>query len=68
MGEDRRPGGDRANLVSELRERVAFLERQGASEAELRRIIATLTQRIPELEAPTETPGEPESPGAPAQR
>jgi hypothetical protein len=61
--------GDRGELVEDLRERVAFLEREldrrGAAEAELRRIIAALTQRIPELEAPSETPGEPPESAAP---
>jgi hypothetical protein len=61
----RRPGADQTTdraLVDELKDRVAFLERElerrGEAEAELRRIIAALTQRIPELEAP-ETPSEP---------
>jgi hypothetical protein len=53
--------------VEELRARVAFLEaeveRRGASEAELRRIIAALTSRMPEIEAPRETI--PESPVSP---
>jgi hypothetical protein len=52
-------------LVDELRDRVGFLERQLESEqrahAELRRIIAGLVQRVPELEAPRnghETPAD----------
>jgi len=43
--------GDRAELVDELRDRVTFLERElgrrAGEAAELRRIIAALTQRIP---------------------
>jgi helix-turn-helix protein len=46
-------------LVDELRDRVGFLERQleteQAASAELRRIVAGLVQRVPELEAPSET-------------
>ena len=61
--------GNQTELVDELRSRVAFLEaeleRRGAAEAELRRIVAALTQRIPELEAPREPPGGMESADAP---
>jgi septal ring factor EnvC (AmiA/AmiB activator) len=50
-----REGGTEA-LVEELRDRVRFVEGQLEAErtasAELRRIVAALTQRIPELEAP----------------
>ncbi len=46
-------------LIDELRDRVGFLERQleteQAASAELRRIVAGLVQRVPELEAPSET-------------
>jgi Domain of unknown function (DUF1866) len=54
-------------LIDELRDRVAFLERQleteQAASAELRRIVAGLVQRVPELEPPRETTQEPrESP------
>jgi hypothetical protein len=49
-------GAVNRELVDELRDRVGFLERQLESEqrphAELRRIIAGLVQRVPELEAP----------------
>jgi hypothetical protein len=45
-------------LIDELRDRVGFLERQleteQAASAELRRIVAGLVQRVPELEAPSE--------------
>jgi hypothetical protein len=51
--------GDRAELVDELRDRVTFLarelERRADEAAELRRIIAALTSRTPEIEAPRET-------------
>ncbi len=43
-------------LLDELRDRVGFLERQldteQAASAELRRIVAGLVQRVPELETP----------------
>ena len=59
---------DRDELVGELRDRIAYLERQVEEERESRRradtIIAQLTQanaalaaRVPELEAPQEQPG-----------
>ncbi len=47
------------DLIDELRDRVGFLERQleteQAASAELRRLVAGLVQRVPELEAPSET-------------
>ena len=47
---------DRDELVSEMRSRIADLrvqlEAERTASAELRRIVAALTQRIPELEAP----------------
>jgi hypothetical protein len=53
---------DQTALVESLRGQVEFLQREldrrGEAEAELRRIIAALTQRIPELEPPRETPAE----------
>jgi hypothetical protein len=45
-------------LIEELRDRVRLLEE---ANRENRRIIAALTQRIPELEAPLEPPGGPQS-------
>jgi hypothetical protein len=62
-------------LVDELRDRVGFLERQLEGEqrahAELRRIIAGLVQRVPELEpareATAETPDSPETASAPPE-
>ena len=49
-------------LIDELRDRVGFLERQldteQAASAELRRIVAGLVQRVPELEPPREEPRE----------
>jgi excisionase family DNA binding protein len=55
---------EQTELVQALREHNTTLERQLNAEreasAELRRIIAALTQRIPELEAPRQEP--PESP------
>jgi hypothetical protein len=58
---------DRAALIDELRDRLRFTEEQLAAEREAhreaRRIIGGLVQRIPELEAPRETPpGEPHAP------
>ena len=58
------------DLVDELRDRVSYLERQVEEEREARRradtLLAQLMQRIPELEAPAEspsdTPGSPETP------
>jgi hypothetical protein len=50
--------GDQTALVEALRDQVGMLKQQlnteQAASAELRRIIAALTQRIPELEAPLE--------------
>jgi|SRR5215218_8210552 len=52
-------------LIDELRDRVGFLERQleteQAASAELRRIVAGLVQRVPELEAAPEERESPES-------
>ena len=45
-------------LIAELQDRVRSLEE---SNRENRRIIAALTQRIPAIEAPAETPEAPES-------
>jgi hypothetical protein len=54
-------------LVDELRDRVGFLERQleteQAASAELRRIVAGLVQRVPELEAAPEARESAESAG-----
>ncbi len=68
----RRLDGHQEELVEELRDRVRFLERQVEEERESRRradtIIAQLTQanaalarRVPELEAPREPRGAPET-------
>ena len=52
-------------LIDELRDRVGFLERQldteQAASAELRRIVAGLVQRVPELEPPREPRESPET-------
>jgi excisionase family DNA binding protein len=57
---------EQSELVQTLREYNAALERQLNAEreasAELRRIVAGLVQRIPELEAPSEPRESPESP------
>jgi hypothetical protein len=54
-----RPGEDR--LYQEMQARIAYLERQVDEEREARRradtLLAQLMQRIPELEAPSDTPG-----------
>jgi hypothetical protein len=56
-------------LNAELRARVESLERQleqaNERDRENRRIIAALTQRIPEIEAPSERSGAPVPPDAP---
>jgi excisionase family DNA binding protein len=56
---------EQSELVQTLREYNAALERQLNAEreasAELRRIVAGLVQRIPELEAPSEPPQSPET-------
>jgi helix-turn-helix protein len=58
-------GGVDRELIDELRDRVGFLERQlekeQAASAELRRIVAGLVQRVPELEAPAEPREAPEA-------
>jgi hypothetical protein len=58
---------DQTALVEALRDQVGMLKQQlnteQAASAELRRIIAALTQRIPELEPPRS----PEPPQAPAE-
>src|SRR5918995_1961238 len=54
--------GDQTALVEALRDQVSMLKQQlnteQAASAELRRIIAALTSRIPELEAPRQEPPE----------
>lgn len=58
---------DSSELVDELRSHIADLraqlEAERTSSAELRRIVAALTQRIPEIEPPSsqEPPGGPQS-------
>jgi hypothetical protein len=63
--------GDQTELVESLRDQVAFLrselERRADEAAEHRRIIAALTQRIPEIEAPREPSGATEPPGTPSE-
>jgi hypothetical protein len=51
-------------LIAELQDRVRSLEE---ANRENRRIIAALTQRIPEIEAPREPSGATEPPGAPSE-
>jgi hypothetical protein len=55
--------GDQTALVEALRDQVGMLKHQlnteQAASAELRRIIAALTSRIPELEAPRQEPEAP---------
>jgi hypothetical protein len=54
--------GDQTALVEALRDQVSMLKQQlnteQAASGELRRIIAALTSRIPELEAPRQEPPE----------
>ena len=56
--EAERKGEDR--LYREMRERIAYLERQVEEEREARRradtLLARLMDRVPELEAPAEAP------------
>src|SRR5829696_7597504 len=58
--------GVNRELIDELRDRVGFLERQleteQAASAELRRIVAGLVQRVPELEPAREPAPEPRAP------
>jgi hypothetical protein len=60
-------GVGRNELIDELRDRVGFLEHQleteQAASAELRRIVAGLVQRVPELEAAPEARESAESAG-----
>ena len=60
---------EQSELVQTLREYNTSLERQLNAEreasAELRRIIAGLVQRVPELEAASEPPEAPETPSEP---
>jgi hypothetical protein len=68
---ERYPAGDSEDLarelVDELRDRVQSLENQLDKEreaaGELRRIIAAMTSRIPELQASSETRDAPENAG-----
>lgn len=57
-----RPGEER--LYREMQERIRYLERQVEEEREARRrahtLLARLMDRMPELEATSETPGSPE--------
>ena len=59
-------GGVSRELIDELRDRIGFMERQleteQAASAELRRIVAGLVQRVPELEAAPEATGAPVTP------
>jgi hypothetical protein len=52
------------DLVEELRDRISYLERQldvrTGELKEHRRLLAGLIERVPELEAPQESPGAPE--------
>lgn len=70
---------DRELLYTEMRERIAYLERQVEEEREARRradtLLARLMDRMPELEAPSgepapsqEAPGGPQSAGAGSNR
>jgi hypothetical protein len=57
------PGVDR--LYQEMQERIRYLENQVEEEREARRradtLLARLMDRLPELEAPAETPGSPDA-------
>ncbi len=62
----------RDELLEVLRDEVAHLRAQLEAErrahAESRRIAYTLAQRVPQLEAPRETPGEPQTPSEESER
>jgi hypothetical protein len=62
---DEAPESDAGAVVSEMRGRIEDLREQLQAEREAnrenRRIIAALTSRIPELEAPSEARGSPET-------
>jgi len=59
------PAPLRAELVDELRDRIRYLERQveqaNERDHETRRVILALTSRIPELQAPSEATGGPQT-------
>lgn len=59
-------------LVAEMHARITDLKEQlvqeRAASAELRRVVAALTQRISELEAPADQPGGPQNTGAGSER
>ncbi len=63
--EHERDSGTVYVLADELRDRIRYRERQAEEEREARRradtLLAQLMQRIPELEAPQEATGAPES-------
>jgi hypothetical protein len=63
------PHVDSSPLISELPDRLRFVERQLEAErqahAEARRIIGGLVQRIPQLEAPPTSSAPPDAPGPP---
>ena len=60
---------ERVLLYEEMRERIAYLERQVEEEREARRradtLLARLMDRVPELEAPRQQTSSRESPGGP---
>ncbi len=59
-----RPGQSRDRYVRSLEERNAFLEEQVKRQME---VIADLVRRVPELEAPSETPQAPQTPPEPSE-
>ena len=62
-----RPEGGGDALADELRDRIRYLERQVEEEREARRradiMLTRLMDRLPELEAPQERPGAPQTGG-----
>ncbi len=72
-GTDESPTHKSGALTSELRDRLRYVEGQLEAErqahAEARRLLAAALERIPpQLQAPSEAPGSPETPSEPVQR
>ena len=72
-GTDESPTHESGALTSELRDRLRYVEGQLEAErqahAEARRLLAAALERIPpQLQAPSEAPGSPETPSEPVQR
>jgi hypothetical protein len=64
-GQDADRSSDQGEIVVELRDRIAYLERPVEEERDARRradtLLARLMDRVPELEPPAQQPAPPES-------